>query len=174
MVDGQRELCLIKNISEGGMMIRAYNPIGQGKPVAIELKSGQMVAGTVAWIRESNVGIEFDSPIDVIEMLSTATDGARPRMPRIEAGCFAIVREGANTYRMRVLDISQGGIKVETDIALPASADVAITLPELEPQAGAVRWCEDGCAGLTFNRVLPLASLIEWLRTRRTQMRSAN
>ena len=42
-IGDRRELCLIKNISAGGMMIRAYCPIAEGTALSVELKSGQPV-----------------------------------------------------------------------------------------------------------------------------------
>ena len=85
LVDGRRELCLIKNISAGGMMIRLYCSIADGTPVVVELKSGQPICGKISWTRDQNAGIAFDEPIDVIDILSTTMEGPRPRMPRIEA-----------------------------------------------------------------------------------------
>jgi hypothetical protein len=40
LIDGRRELCLIRNVSAGGMMIRAYSDIPVGTPLSIELKHG--------------------------------------------------------------------------------------------------------------------------------------
>lgn len=51
IVDTRRELCLIRNISAGGMMIRAYSTVAQGTPVSIELKQGEPVSGIVQWLK---------------------------------------------------------------------------------------------------------------------------
>lgn len=169
LIKGRRELCLIKNISAGGMRIRAYCPMRVGNAVAVELKSGQLIAGSVSWIGDDNVGISFDSPIDVIAMLSSSGEGPRPRMPRVEVDCHAAVREGATNYRLRVRDISQGGIKVETAALLTRGSDVIVTLPGMAAQAGVVRWCEGGFAGIIFNGALPLSILVDWLQDQRSE-----
>ncbi|GAC1578336.1 MAG: hypothetical protein NVS3B5_10930 [Sphingomicrobium sp.] len=171
-VDQRRELCLIKNISAGGMMIRAYCAIPAGTSLAVELKRGQPIRGTVTWVREHNLGVTFDEPIDVIEILSASMDGPRPRMPRIEVQGFATVREGASTYRMRTCDISQGGIKVETMTILSTGSDVVVMLPGIEPMPGVVRWTEDGFSGITFNRLLSLPLLVNWLQEQRGAIRA--
>jgi hypothetical protein len=171
-IDQRRELCLIKNISAGGMMIRAYCPVSIGASLAVELKSGQPINGTVTWVRDQNLGVTFDQPIDVIEILSASMDGPRPRMPRIEVQGFATVREGASTYRMRTCDISQGGLKVETLTVLPRGSDVVVMLPALAPMPGVVRWVEDGFCGITFNRLLPLPLLVNWLQEQRGGIRA--
>ncbi len=172
-VEGRRELCLIKNISEGGMMIRPYCALSAGTELTIELKTGFLVKCTVAWMRDASVGVEFDQPVDIVEILSSSSDGPRPRMPRIEVDCFATVRDGGEVHRMRVHDVSQGGVKLETSRVLDKGANLVVSLPGLEAQPAAVRWSEDGYLGVTFNRLLPLAELVDWLRATRDQLRAA-
>lgn len=172
-IDGRRELCLIKNISEGGMMIRPYCALAEGNQLTIELKTGFSVACTVTWVREATVGVEFETPVDVVEILSATHDGPRPRMPRIEIECFATIRDGGAVHRVRVHDVSQGGIKVETELVLDKGTDLVVALPGLDPQPASVRWHEAGCMGITFNRLLPLADLVAWLHAMREQLRAA-
>ena len=171
LVEGRRELCLIKNISAGGMMIRLYCPIAEGTAVTVELKSGQPVSGRIGWTRDHNAGVAFDQPVDVIEILSSSMDGPRPRMPRIETHCHATLREGTNVLRVRVCDVSQGGLKVECTTLLPRGADVIVTLPGLVPQPGLVCWVEGGFVGITFNRLIPLDELVSWLHEQRAIQR---
>lgn len=174
MVEDRRELCLIKNISAGGMMIRPYCALTQGTALSVELKSGQPIPGKVGWLLDQTAGIAFDQPIDVIEILSASMDGPRPRMPRIEVGGFATVREGANALRVAVCDISQGGMKIACKTGLPVGADVVVSLPGLSAQPGVTRWNDHGCAGITFNRLLPLSELVCWLHDQREGLRAAN
>jgi hypothetical protein len=113
IVDGHRELCLIKNVSAGGMLIRTYSAIQDGARIIIELKQGEPITGRARWSNEDCVGVTFDAPIDVLDLLSPSGEGPRPRMPRIEIDCTAWVRDGATVHRTRALNISQGGMKVE-------------------------------------------------------------
>lgn len=169
----RRELCLIKNISAGGMMIRAYCALPPGTELSIELKSGQPVHGRVSWVEDPNVGVAFDEPIDVIEILSASAEGPRPRMPRIAVACVATVRDGANVHRLGLCDISQGGVKLAGDIAFEHPCDVAITLPGMPPLAAALRWRHEGQIGLSFHRLIPLGELVAWLGSIKTRMRAA-
>ena len=174
LVEGRRELSLIKNISAGGMMIRIYCSIAEETPVTIELKSGQPISGKISWLQDHHAGVEFDQPIDVIDILSSTMDGPRPRMPRIEIDCCATVREGANTFRVRACDVSQGGVKIECETPLPQGADIIVTLPGLPPQRGVACWADDGFAGITFNRLLPLSELVTWLHEQRETQRGTS
>ena len=166
-IDERRELCLIKNISAGGMMVRAYCMIAQDTRLTVEFKCGQPIAGVVSWARDVHVGISFDDPIDVLDLLTTSMEGPRPRMPRIEVESFATLREGASTYRMRVCDVSQGGLKIRCESRLSLGSDVVITLAGIGPQPGVVRWVDGDLMGITFNRMLALPTLVEWLRDQR-------
>lgn len=172
-IGDRRELCLIKNISAGGMMIRCYGAIAVGTPLSIELKCGQPVSGKASWVNDQTVGVAFDQVIDVIEILSASADGPRPRMPRIEVACFATVRDGANIYRLPLCDISQGGIKAKGDPMLVRGNDLVVSLPGLAPRAAALRWRQEGHVGISFNRLVPLNELIAWLQSVRQGLRAA-
>jgi hypothetical protein len=174
VVRGRRELCLIKNISAGGAMLRLYSSgLVVGEPLCVELKSGQPLSGSVTWVRDQQLGMTFARPIDVLAMLACAEDGPRPRMPRIETDAFVMVREGAEMHRLHACDISQGGIKVAATRPLTRNADVTVSLPGLPPTPGVVRWLDGDHAGITFNRLLPLPTLIDWLRQQRAGSRAA-
>jgi hypothetical protein len=173
LVDDRRELCLIKNISAGGMMIRLYCSLAIGTPVVVELKSGQPIRGKISWSRDQNAGVSFDHPVDVIDILTSSMDGPRPRMPRIETQCHATLRDGANLLRVEACDISQGGVKIRTDAVLAPGCDVVVTLPELAAQAGIICWSANGYAGVNFNRLMPLSELVAWLHVRRDLQRAA-
>lgn len=162
----RRELCLVKNISAGGALIRAYCTLEPDMGIHVELKEEQPVSGKVTWVRGTDAGITFDERVDILELLKSSGDGPRPRMPRIEARCVCFVREGANLHRAMLHNISQGGASVETVNALNVDADVTVSLPGMAPQEAVVRWSHGNRYGLSFNTVLPLAGLIAWLHER--------
>ena len=164
VVDGRRELCLVRNISAGGMLIRPYSAITVGTRVSVELKHGETVSGLARWIEEGLVGIAFDQPIDVVTLLAPSEDGPQPRMPRIELNCTAWVREDADIYRSRTLNISQGGMCVEGDPRLRANAKVIVSLAGLRPIDGVVKWKEADRYGIGFNHVLAVKELMAFLR----------
>ena len=171
IIGDRRELCLIKNVSAGGMLIRSYSALETGTAVAIELKHGETISASVSWTRDECAGIEFDVPVDVVDLLASSMDGRKPRMPRIEVCCIASVRQDGDVFGMRACDISQGGIKVESDGALKVGADVVVTLPGLSPMQGVVRWKEAASYGITFNRLMALSTLVGWLQDQRQLLR---
>lgn len=164
VTDGRRELCLIRNISAGGMMIRAYSPLPIGASVAVELKQGDPVNGLVQWVEDGLTGIAFHSPIDVLGLLAPPGDGPKPRLPRIEVDCTAWVRQDAEVIRTRLINVSQGGVRIECAAQLAVGADAVVTLPGLTPAAGVVKWSEGNSYGIGFNRPIVLSELVEWLK----------
>lgn len=171
VVDGRRELCLIRNISAGGMMIRAYSAIAVGTTLSIELKQGDPLSGVVQWVENGLTGVQFEAPIDVLALLAPPGEGPRPRLPRIEVDCTAWVRQDGDVVRTRAINVSQGGIRVQTHASLTIGANIVVTLPGLTPAAGVVKWQEDGAYGISFNRALVLSDLVQWLKERQQEQR---
>ena len=94
-------------------------------------------------------------------------------MPRVQIDCYATVRDGAVIHRLRVCDVSQGGVKLQGEAVLDPSSDLAVTLPGLPTQPAALRWTGGGYIGLTFNTLLALPELVEWLRSIRDESKAA-
>ena len=69
--------------------------------------------------------------------------------------------------------LKQGGMKIETDREFDLGADVVVTLPGMEPHAGLLRWRDGKFYGVTFNRLLALGEVVQWLQTQREQLRAA-
>jgi len=171
IVEGRRELCLIRNLSAGGMMIRAYSTIPAGTSLAVELKHGESVSGHVQWTEDALIGIAFENPIDVLSLIAPADDGPRPRMPRIALDCTVWVREGAAVRRTKAVNISQGGLGVESAGELSIGAEVIVSLPDLAPIKAMVKWRHGESYGIAFNHVLALSDLVGWLQAQQAQER---
>lgn len=167
VVEGRRELCLIRNISAGGLMAHVYSPVVPGQRVMVELKTRHPVPGRVVWVREANAGVAFDAAMDVAELLANPAvldDGWRPRTPRVEIDRMATLRAGARTYWVHARDISQSGVKVETDHPPAPDTEIVLALEGFRPLAGVVRWSKDDSCGIGFNALIPFGELIDWLK----------
>ena len=166
-VDGKRELCLIRNVSAGGLRAHVYSPLSEGQRVSVELKANQQTEGCVSWVDGATVGISFDEEIDIAELLASQAEGEagmQARMPRVEADSLGEIRIGARLYPINTCDISQGGARIEIDHPLRIGENVVLTLQKLRPVPGVVRWYDHGQAGIGFNQVLPFHELTNWLR----------
>jgi hypothetical protein len=171
ILEDRRELCLIRNISAGGLMAHVYSQLKLSERLEVEFKTNQRLAGRVSWAEGTNVGIAFDEPVDLEDLLAVTTElgnGWRPRLPRVEVDRLGTLRVGSRIYALNTRDISQGGVKIEIDQPLDVGAEVVITLDKFRPVAGVVRWYHEGFCGVAFNQVIPFQELIAWLRGKPT------
>jgi hypothetical protein len=167
VVDGRRELCLIRNISAGGVMAHVYSRFDPGQRVTVELKASQPVTGRVVWMRGGNAGIQFDVAMDVAELLANPQvldNGWRPRTPRVEIDRMATLRIGASTGWVHARDISQSGVKIETCSPPATGEEVVVTLQGFRSLHGVVRWQSGDHCGIAFNQLIPFGELIDWLK----------
>jgi len=163
LVDGQRQLCVVKNISARGALMRPYCKLAEGQQVTLEFKEQHPIEAEVIWAKDSEAGIAFKQPIEVLELLK-GSDGPRPRMPRVEVRVPGHVRRGALLHRIVVNNISQGGINAQCAAELQVGGEVTVTLAGLAPLPAVVGWARSGAYGINFNAVLGLSLLIEWLQ----------
>ena len=160
------ELCVIRNISDGGVMAHLYAAARVGEPVVIEFKSGAQLAGHVRWARGDDAGIQFVHPIDMESFLAgegdVATGGGEPRAPRLGVGLAAVARVGVRMHPVSICDISQGGLKLTRIAAIDVDQKLVIRVAGLPPLSGTVRWCDDAHAGVEFDQPLVFTVLARW------------
>ncbi len=159
----QRDLCLVKKVSKSGALIRAYSKLRAGQEVKLELKGQHPIEGAVAWANGTDTRILFKQAIDVLQLLKVGPGGPPPRMPQVDVRAFALIRQGAVVHRAVVHNISQGGISAQCKADLQIGEDAIVTLAGMAPSQGVVRWSGSGGCGITFNTVLGLPLLVDWL-----------
>jgi len=168
IADEWQDLCRIRNISAGGLMAETTTRHDAGVPILIELESGQQIAGSVVWTRDTIVGIKFDQSVDLREILANRRPriGFRPRPARLDIRCTATVRISGLYHKVEVKDISLGGIKVHLQERECINKDVLVTVESLRPIKGAIRWQNEGLSGIVFHQPLTFDELAEWLSKR--------
>ena len=167
-----QDFCRIVNISTGGFMARVYHDIAVGDEVKIELKSGQVIAGLVAWAKDEHVGVEFRDVVDIEAALSNKniTDaGYLPRLPRMEVDYRMRLRCGSRHHTGRLCDISQSGAQVQISGSLSPESSVSFMLRDFPPIPASVRWTRGARAGISFNESIPLGPLVRWIQNRRAE-----
>lgn len=163
-IAGRRELCLIKNVSAGGMMIRPYSRLNVGTEVTIELKHGVTTTGIAQWAENGLVGVAFDSQVDMLALLSAPDGHTKARMPRIQVSSTASLRYKDFTFRAAVANISQGGVCINSPVDLELSADIVINIAGLRPNSGIVKWQDGELFGIGFNRIYSVDELMGFLK----------
>jgi hypothetical protein len=160
-----QELCLVRNISAGGLMANIYSNLVVGDGVVVEFKVEDRFAGRVVWRRENQVGVQFEETADVSALLNAeeSGEGWRARSPRIDVDQPARLRHGARYHGVTLTNISQGGAGLAAADELEAGARIVLTIPDLPPVPGVVRWYANGHAGIAFDERLRLDLLAQWV-----------
>jgi hypothetical protein len=165
-----RRACSIRKISAGGAILHCDHDVEVGERLELELMNGEHLAGTVVWRRGGEVGLSFDSQIDVFAIIAqdiVSQPGERRRMPRVELICSALLDVDGRTQLVTTRDVSQGGVKLDMPFALAAEQKVTVTLEGLRPVEGVVRWSAGTLAGIAFLPELRWQELMLWLKERR-------
>lgn len=161
---GNELLCLIRNVSIGGMKAKLLIDLPVDTQIIVEMRSGHRLNGRVAWCRDQHIGVEFAEPIDVQQVMNGAhceVPHWQQRMPRIHAALPVVMRTSVGEQHAQLIDLSQGGVKVQASF-LRVDDDVTVSIPGLEPYRGMVRWAEQGRAGIAFMRMVPFDALAQW------------
>lgn len=163
VVRGRDTLCLVRNISAGGLMAQVYQPLNEGERVEIEFASEMRVGGEIAWVQDPHVGVRFDDKIEVLDALGVPEDfrqrGFKLRRPRVPLTGRATLRTNGRYLPVEIVDVSQGGLKVATADPVTIDAPVSIITPNHPALSGTVRWQRDGHVGIAFATAIPLDDL---------------
>ncbi len=164
---GEQRLCMIRNISNAGAMLRLYQPIEAGVAVEVEITPDCPVPATVLWVQDDLAGIAFAEPIDVVAALK---GGSRmgpyrrvARTPRLRVRRPATMHTDDLECDVTLCDLSLNGAKFETEAALASEMEVALFVDGLPPLTGRVRWCHDHHAGMEFDIPVQMDVLAEWM-----------
>jgi hypothetical protein len=166
---GVSDICVVRNVSPNGLSARVYRKLSAGDQVEIEFRSGELLAGSVVWEQQCDIGIVFPRPIDVALVLASrrSTEPRRRALPRITVDCVGQLSNGLQSMDVMLRDISQGGASLESPVEAPDFANVHLSLPDLPPIAAVVRWTSGPNLGLSFNECLAFETLARWIQARR-------
>lgn len=160
-------LCRIRNLSNGGLMAEVHVPLEKGNPVQIELKAGDRLSGQVRWSRERRIGIAFDEPVEVGTLLARTTmrtlAHGLARAPRFAVDCSIELRCGGRRHAGRLINVSQGGARLQADFKPERDQLLNLAIPGLPEKRGGLRWARDGILGLAFVEPLAFEELGCWL-----------
>lgn len=165
------ELCRIRNISSTGMLIETSRVLRYGNSVAVELRCGQRLQGTVAWSSTGRAGVQFLQPIDVDEVLAVAQANAQqrsrgttvPRAPRFDVTTPARISINGRTIDVVVENVSQSGACLRLPRPPRQDTQMILSVPGLPTRRCVTRWADEERAGVSFLDVIPYQDLSGWL-----------
>lgn len=171
-IGNRDDLCRVRNLSSGGMRIETLSPVMIDERASVELKNGAVVHGLIVWSNYPEIGLRFDAPVNITELLAppVRNDAARlPRSLRLATACPVIVRRDGHLMSGMLKDISLGGARISLSGTARTGDQVVLGVPGLETRRAAVRWVEAGCVGLSFAETVAFDELSRWLASEQRQ-----
>lgn len=166
----QQMLCLVRNISAGGVKIYALRSLAIDERLRIEFRSGATAEGVVMWTEGNIAGIRFDIAIDIAQLLGTGSsarpDVKLPRHPRLEIKADAMVEWEEGTFSAEILNISQTGVCVELEPPPLVHQSVSLKIEGLPSTLARVVWKKGNRVGLAFSQSLSYEALGHWVMDR--------
>lgn len=170
VVDGEDQLCLVRNMSRDGARIDLCRDVRENQKIMIELRSDKVVSGTVRWVGDQAAGIQFDEPVEVSDLLQGRSGRSvlrkLPRAPRFlaEARVFLDQEKAGNSVVSgKLINISLHGLCLETNDFVRIDSHVIVRVEGLPPRRGVVRWLARGMIGLHFDMPMGFSDLARWL-----------
>jgi hypothetical protein len=146
--DGDEGLGRCRNISDGGARLELHMDLRRGEHVSLAFSPDDIVSGTVVWVMGNNDGIEFDAPIDCLDVLSHAGDHTAPRAPRLATNLPAKVAYDGGSCHSVISDLSVRGMKIASAQEFHPGLRVRVILGSGRESEGVVRWTRDNIAGV--------------------------
>lgn len=166
-VEGRDDLCLIRNISNTGLMIQTSFPLRKDQHVVIEIRSDSRIGGTVRWTHDHTVGIQLDEPTDLSAMLTVkVTDKAKrtqSRAPRFQRRGTARIKSREDAKVAPIDNISLSGVRVATTGRFHVHDTVTVVIDGLTETPGEVSWTSGDAVGVHFFQPLKFRELEAWL-----------
>lgn len=171
------DLCLINDISEFGARVETAQSLRVDDPVTFEFGNRRSFSGTVRWVRDRNVGVEFEAPAELAPVLvgngqlaagtrdpANAPD-TRRQFPRIRRCALVRIYLQGREYQAELRDLSPGGAGVDLQDGkrMQAGDWVQCEIEGVAERTGTVRWVDGERLGLSFDRPLTLRALDDWL-----------
>lgn len=144
-------LCRIQNISDQGMMMITGLAVAEGDPISVSLSETACISGLAAWTDGARVGIQFDEAIDcaaLLQRLAAERSTGDQRPTRLPTDAVGVATTETGLQAVRVIDISQMGMKIRHNGGLIVGHPVKIALENGLQRRGIVRWSTDDLAGV--------------------------
>jgi hypothetical protein len=160
---GGEFLCVLRDVSEGGVKLRLFHTLPTARPLEIELGNGLRHAVEPVWQRGDTAGFRFvRGPVMLTELLGMA--GPFPRRGvRLRAKLPVTVSGLDGTHAATLRDISLDGARIDCALPHPLAARLVIQSSRLPAIPGRVRWRSGAAHGLAFERHFALDELARLL-----------
>ena len=151
-------LCISRDVSETGLRLRLFHALPAQGRMAIELSNGEVYFIERVWERDDHAGFRFAAPIDVHAFINEVSPYPR-RQVRLRMQLPATVSADGQTSAAKILDLSQAGIRIETDRYLAMHQQVRLQADGMPTLFAKVCWRSGTGYGLVLQTSFQLEEL---------------
>ena len=159
-------LWMVRNISDGGMMLTTNVAVERGEDITIILGEKSSIEGRVAWVEDGKCGVSFVEEIDGEQLLRELAEekSSRDYRPlRIDIEADALARLDHRLQPIQLVNLSQHGAGIIHNGTVEAGMRLDLLLIGGIRREAIVRWSEANRAGLWLTQPLDRA-LLESIR----------
>jgi hypothetical protein len=150
--------CVMRDVSDSGVSVRLFHPMGEHQDWAIEMLSGERLAMEPVWLEGLAAGFRFANPVDLDLILANA--GPYPNRPvRLTMNVPAILEHAGGKSHVALINISQQGARLKAKDYLALGQLVVLQSDCLPRIHAKVRWRKDEQYGVVFEETFKLAEL---------------
>lgn len=155
-------LWMVRNISDGGMMLTTSVPVTPGEDITIVLAERTTIEGQVSWVEDGKCGVTFFEEIDgeqVLRELAEEMASGKHRALRVEIETDALARLDHRLKPIQLVNLSQHGAGIVHDGSVDAGMRLDLLLVGGIRREAIVRWSHANRAGLWLTSPLERAQL---------------
>src|SRR5260221_6451822 len=144
-------VCRVRSLSDSRIELVSCLELSAGDPVAILFPEMVVLAGKITNSAGARLTIELVERIDAratLRLLSAESVVVDHRPARIATSILAVAMTPVGIRPIRVLDVSQRGMKISHDDVLARRNLTQVTLPTGLQRRALVRWATNQMAGL--------------------------
>jgi PilZ domain len=160
-------LWMVRNISDGGMMLTTSVPVTMGENITVILAEKLTLHGHVIWVGDGQCGIAFADEIDgeaILRQLAEDKAARRYRPFRIALKAGALASFNHKMQPIALVNLSQHGAGIVHDGSVTTGMRLDLLLSGGIRREAIVRWSREDRAGLWLTQPLERA-LLESIRS---------
>lgn len=159
LVDGREFLCVLRDISNGGLQLQLFHDLPNYDRMAVEFDSGQRYPIRRVWKSAGRMGCAFLQHVDIQPVLSSEHLARPKRQPRLHVEHDAYLYAGDTKAPVVIRDISQCGVSLDCPDWLMIDELVRLASNVIPPVHAKVRWRSPPRYGLVLEETFGLSVL---------------
>ena len=159
IADGREFLCVVRDVSDGGVKVRLFQPLPDHEDLQIEFDHGERYKLQMVWQSGDQAGFLFAEDVAIDRLIAAHHGPHARRPPRLNVAVEAVLSTSGLRTPITLRDISQRGASIECGGWLMIDELVRIECDLLPTLHAKVRWRRPPRYGLVFEQTFRLDEL---------------